>query len=456
MSCTLGLWIGECFAELRSVQEGSSETHLRWFLPRKSLADGLRDALAAVPLAEATGNLNIAVSGFDRGQNRRSVDAQSVAFLVTAGFESWLRATAPVTGPKFSWQPVRATLPIDEDQIFGISERITAKGEIQTALKLDELEFLVAKLNLLKVKDIAIGFLNSSANAAHENHAANYLREKGFRVIVSHEVARTADESTHWRRTIELACTESRLSEIREQIQTTLETSGAASRWNAQVVGTQGQIPLADMTAAKICSGAERVLKSASQSRFTLHFGLERFLLIDKQKNMISQLSVQPTRQIGLSALGFPSLIEEDRGYEPGPMLFGKSHQLTYLDLLSVRERLTAHIEGFHSMISERSRPRILESLLTLGKLIPEKRSTMIDGLEVANDLDLLCLEKIATTLGCAGVEGEVALAGALSESFAKPLKERLPHLRFSREIESSWSLSSAVLELPPKKEQKA
>jgi hypothetical protein len=324
---------------------------------------------------------------------------------------------------------------------------------------MEELEFLVAKLNLLKVKDIAVGFLNSSANPVHEDQVASYLREKGFRVIVSHDVPREASrsscESSHWRRTIRLACAEARVGEIRGQIQSTLETLGGDAKWNAQFIGADGAIALADVSAAKVCGGPERVLQTAAATRFTLHFGLERFLLIDKQKNTTSPLSVQPTRQVGLSALGFPSLTEEDRGYEPGPMLFGKSHQLTYLDLLSVRERLTGAIDGFHSMISERSRARIVESLLTLGKLIPEKRANMSDGLEVANDLDLLCLERIATALGCAGVEGEVGLTGALAESFAGPLKQRLPHLHFTRDEEAAWGLSTAALEMAAESPEK-
>ncbi|HWN52707.1 MAG TPA: hydantoinase/oxoprolinase N-terminal domain-containing protein, partial [Xanthobacteraceae bacterium] len=75
---------------------------------------------------------------------------------------------------------------------FEVSERIGSKGEIVTTLDLPALERLAGRLLGLGIEAVAIFFMNSYANPAHEEKAADLLRSlmSGVYVTSSTELTR--------------------------------------------------------------------------------------------------------------------------------------------------------------------------------------------------------------------------------------------------------------------------
>src|SRR5262245_47876592 len=73
---------------------------------------------------------------------------------------------------------------------FPVEERITARGEIRTPLREESLAGIVAELQAAGVEAIAIGFLHSYANDAHERRAAEFLagRLPGLAITLSSAV----------------------------------------------------------------------------------------------------------------------------------------------------------------------------------------------------------------------------------------------------------------------------
>lgn len=439
----MGMWIGDSFAEVTISGQVS-----RWFLPKKSIADVFRETLLALgAAAKKGGTLTIASSRADSALAKKQ--GSEPALLVTSGFEAWARLSSKNSMHTPSLRADRAWFPTSVEQTFGIEERITNEGIVERPLKMEELEFLVAKLQLTKTKEIAIGFLHADKYPEHEKQAAQYLREQGFKVIASHEIpgASSLPESTRWRKTLEAAYAETLIQEDIESLRAVLKEQELDSNWNFVFWSDKGQTTAP--TAASIRGGVEMAAVQClpASSELGYFFGLEEFLFIRKtERDGVAQtraslLPVQPTCQVGASAWPFPSWTNVDRGYEPGPMLFGKSHQLTILDVLYVRGHLKSEIEAFSERVQEKSQPRILEALSTLGKDLtePGRRS---DSKLIAEDLETSAIERLALELNTVDLSSAKAkpifVFGPFAPIFLPLLQKRRPDLKFVYDAHST------------------
>ncbi|MES2964800.1 MAG: hydantoinase/oxoprolinase N-terminal domain-containing protein [Bdellovibrionota bacterium] len=439
----LGLWVGDSFAEIRG------KDFSRWFLPKKSLSEGIKEALRAIEDREVGGELVFASSRTESALERRQ--GSQPALFVTSGFESWARTArhSRRTGPVLSVE--RAWTPVPEDNVFGIDERISVDGKIEKPLKMEELEFLVGKLELLKVKDVALGFRHSSANPEHERQAAAYLREKGFRVSASHEMPSVGkSEAKAWTHASEAAYVESVVREDVESIRSALDAEGASS-WKISAWTSRGlSNDPAAFTASGLRGGTSRAIGGGlsggkeSDRKTALIFGLEDFQIVDASTSVENAqsrtLAVQPTCQIATELWPFPVWTAVDRGFEPGPMLFGKSHQLTFLDVLFVQGRLTTAIDAFSDRIQEKSAPRILEALFTVGKHLAEPGRRIADAKTIAADLERAAIERIAIDLAVHPAKTKIALLGPLAPILAPLLAKRRPDLTFDVEAKTTFA----------------
>lgn len=430
----LGLWVGDSFAEIRG------KDFSRWFLPKKSLSEGIKEALRAIEDRESGGELVFATSRSESALQRKQ--GSQPALLVTAGFESWARTArhSRRSGPILSVE--RAWTPVPEDNVFGLDERVSVDGKIEKALKLEELEFLVGKLELLKVKDVAIGFRHASANSEHEKQAAAYLREKGFRVTASHELPSIKrSEAKAWKHASESAYVESVVKEDVDAIRSALDAEGATN-WTIRAWTSNGLLDdRAKFTASGLRGGTARALNLAGGSNATtLVLGLEDFSIIDGSSPEPRTLAVQPTCQIATELWPFPVWNAVDRGFEPGPMLFGKSHQLTLLDVFFVQGRLATPVDAFSDRIQEKSAPRILEALFTLGKNLAEPGRRAADAKTIASDLERAAIEKVAIDLAPLAGKSTVTLVGPLAPIFAPLLAKRRPDLDFQLDTKTTFA----------------
>jgi hypothetical protein len=488
MSGLIGLRIGESFAEIRAF---SSDTLLttpvyqsRWYRPKRPLSEVLKEMFTALESDEAAntsdgGTIYLTISSQEKALQRHR--GSTPAFVVTSGFESWLAERQPLVTPLYSLEPEKAWLPLESERIFGLSERVLADGKIEKALELSELEALAIKFEALKIKSIAIGFINSTANPEHEIQASTYFRERGFKVVTSNETFNSiatesefefqseyeteseskTNEVNRWRLTLERALFTPTIEQERLEILAAFDEALGENRtaWSILLVGNTETQQIADAPASSFRGGFLRSLQNyfkliprvrSSRGQIILHFGLEGFYLLCRQTPdwIVHLLPLQPTQAIALSGWQVPTFTNEDRGYEPGPMLFGRSHNLALVDLLFALEQLN-EIEGFSSQIGEsiRTRARIFETLYTMSKSSnANKNAESIDPHDVATDLDLAAIERIAMELARYSAKGEILLSGAMAGAFKNKLKRRRPDLQFTSIAGSIWIESDACL----------
>ena len=464
MSCKLGLAIGKSFAELTGTLASKDSgggarvepepfVRTRWYLPKKNLADGLKEALRALPPEVKDGTLWVASHSVDRILERRQ--GKPPAVLVTTGFESWLPLSQPVISARFSRSATRESLPIEHDMVFGITERTKPDGTILTPVGREELEFIAAKLELLKIKDVAITLLNANSNAENENTVAAFLRDKGFRTNQSH-LHRNENVVDRWRRTIEASFAEAAISEERDLIQEAIKAIGdeRGGTWELFSWSPDGPRPWIEFAAGTARGGLDAALANSAthlKSTAVLHCGLDGLTLFTPKNTIVKQTFGTPVRLTQLVKHGewpFPNFTDADSGYEPGPMLFGRSHQLAALDILHLQERLQ-EIEGLTPLISERSRPRILETLFTLAKspmaTSGDKRRPP-DAAHIASELERALVEEIALEIAAAGVSDELTLTGAFASSLAPLISARRKDLRVKFNPSEAWRESAAAL----------
>jgi N-methylhydantoinase A len=102
-----------------------------------------------------------------------------VGLLTTKGHDQILHlARAWTPGPLYGWMALqKPDPPADPTDTVGITERITASGDVLEALNEDEVREAVNRLVDRGVESLAIGFLNSYVNPAHERRARDIVRE---------------------------------------------------------------------------------------------------------------------------------------------------------------------------------------------------------------------------------------------------------------------------------------
>ena len=121
-----------------------------------------------------------------------------VGLLTTKGHEQILHlARAWTPGPLYGWMAlVKPDPPADPTDTVGISERMTAGGEALQELDDGEVRAAVEKLVERGVESLAIGFLNSYVNPAHERRARDVVREAypGLSVSISADIGQEYGE----------------------------------------------------------------------------------------------------------------------------------------------------------------------------------------------------------------------------------------------------------------------
>jgi N-methylhydantoinase A len=102
-----------------------------------------------------------------------------VGLLTTKGHDQILHlARAWTPGPLYGWMALqKPDPPADPTDTVGITERITASGDVLEELNEDEVREAVNRLVDRGVESLAIGFLNSYVNPAHERRARDIVRE---------------------------------------------------------------------------------------------------------------------------------------------------------------------------------------------------------------------------------------------------------------------------------------
>ncbi|MCB0479722.1 MAG: hypothetical protein KDC84_16255, partial [Crocinitomicaceae bacterium] len=274
----IGIYVGESFAEIAAKNNLNGEISFnRWFLPQLSIEKGIEKFLIENNFNEVSEVRWM--TRFGRQVIHKGL-GHNPALLVTEGFESWPFMNLPIDQIHFSAFPEKQKPPIQSHLIFGISERVNSKGEIDKKLDTEELEFLVSKLQLNKIEHVAIGLLHSNLNPSHEKLIEEYLKERGFKVFPSYKFNTSSSEKPRWWSSVLNAYLEPSFNSLKKSIQNGFESQNI----NCEIKIHHSSDIYNDIDGQPLNSlfGPSELFSSISQdeSKAILYFGIEEFLLI--------------------------------------------------------------------------------------------------------------------------------------------------------------------------------
>lgn len=191
MSNSAGLFIGRSFLEL-SLRKGTELVSRRIAYSLNSLDTQLKVLIGQVGGLESLDRIDIRSRLAWNAIEKRM--GSHPAFITTSGLEHWLELNIPLLPETWSVNLKRFPSPLSKDLVFGVTERTNAKGVVETEPTDTELEFLVSKLKMNEVTNVAVGLVHSSTNSANEKKVAEYFRANGFHVHASYEISNDREE----------------------------------------------------------------------------------------------------------------------------------------------------------------------------------------------------------------------------------------------------------------------
>ena len=142
--------------------------------PEEGMLEGISRVLAAAALAP--GDIAVLVHGTTLATNALiEMKGARTALLTTAGFRDVLEMGYE---KRYEHYDLELELPaplVPPQWRIPVEERMTARGEIRTPLLESSFEKITRKLKAEKIQAVAVGFLHSYANDAHERRAGALL-----------------------------------------------------------------------------------------------------------------------------------------------------------------------------------------------------------------------------------------------------------------------------------------
>ena len=443
----------ESFAEV-AVFSGGQPVFSRSFLPKTSISKEIHSLLQQHSLA--CPNKIYLTTKLTKTIIERRLGTPP-ALLVTGGFENWLDMTIPPKETFFTVELTKADSPLSKDFIFGIKERTSSSGEILESVDTEELEFLAAKLRLNKIDQVSICFLHSDKNPDNERIASDYFRAQGFKVYSSHnqdfDRQQTSGPKTErqlwWNAVLNAYCAPTFFESLQEIESQLVETFGEQvqlflGQANGDFVAKDQALPLSTLFADEYFLKEHLrsdIMKSNGKQRKTLgcFFGLERFLLfpIDGQQSDIwqsefgpiaahlpshSNFSLQPTSRVEKGFWSCPTFSKQQQGWEPGPMCLGRSTRPTLIDTMYL-SNLLPETEGLSSLLKEKSKSRIQETLFAFSK--SERSPQSISSPEIVEGLNEILITALSGQINALDYN-YVVCCGPLASGLFEPLKTRL------------------------------
>jgi N-methylhydantoinase A/oxoprolinase/acetone carboxylase beta subunit len=164
--------------------------------PAQGILHGIRELTAGDALDDVVHGSTVATNAVLERKGAR------VGLLVTAGFEDILRIGRQ-TRPELYNLMVRPRVPlVDPALTRGVSERIAADGSVLVPIDDEGVRRAIDGFRAAAVEAVAVCFLHSYRNPAHEDHAAGLLAAAGLTVSVSHHVLREYREFERWSTTV--------------------------------------------------------------------------------------------------------------------------------------------------------------------------------------------------------------------------------------------------------------
>ena len=164
--------------------------------PSRAILAGIHDLAGETRDADVVHGSTVATNAVLERKGAR------VALLATAGFEDVVRIGRQTRRELYNlMQPERPPL-VEDELIFGIDERVAADGSVLRPLDVERVRDLGRWLHESGVETVAVCFLHSYRNPAHEEEAARVLTDLGLTVSASSRILREYREYERWSTTI--------------------------------------------------------------------------------------------------------------------------------------------------------------------------------------------------------------------------------------------------------------
>jgi N-methylhydantoinase A/oxoprolinase/acetone carboxylase beta subunit len=303
------------------------------------------------------------------------------AFVTTAGFEDLLEIARQNRPELYNLTPAPRQLFVERELCFGVPERMNPDGSVLRAPASGEVQRLVKKLARAGVESVAICFLHSYQNPAHERAIEKALAREldGVYICASHEISPEFREYERASTTAVNAYVgplmEAYLSELERarhfRIAIMQSNGGLLSARDARrhPVRTVLSGPAGGVVGVLACaraSGFRRVLgfdMGGTSSDVSLADGAPRETteaVIDGLPIRIPMLDIHTVGAGGgslarVDAGGLLRVGPESAGAEPGPACYGRGTVATVTDAHVVLGRLEALLGGSLPMHADRA-----------------------------------------------------------------------------------------------------
>ncbi|KYG62656.1 hydantoin utilization protein [Bdellovibrio bacteriovorus] len=436
----LGVSVGESFAEYSLLSDTKPVAQKRVYLARESLKQSLsqfvndnagqKPTQAFVSLRLPKKLLSYELSG-------------AVAHITTEGFEHWLHLCA---------KSPEQTLT-SKDLLFSVKERVLANGTVEIPLDINDLEPVVAKLQMMDCKKVCLHFLHSATHPANLQVAKNYLQEKGLEVFTP-ENNDNPHEVSRWNKNALNATISSVFTDRKAEIVAALE--GVLSKEEIYFLNSSGKLFQEDssqnvnslFSAGTALGHYFGALKKAD----VLYLGLESFLLISGSSWSSSwespwgavevphlktiELGVQPTLGIALNTFGRFDFSKTQEGWEPGPMFLGRGQKPALLDLWAENAKLTK-LPGLEDRFSPQGIQRFKNSFFALSKISQTRDS---DISHLTKEMQSLTLQRLAMEAYLNRQSEKLVVTGPLATVFANAFKKDSHTLIETEEFSESYA----------------
>ena len=179
----LGVDVGGTFTDFVYVEDGRTRIAKRPSTPAdpgQAIVDGLRE-LGWRPSEVVHGSTVATNTLLTRS-------GAATALITTRGFRDTLEIGRQARPDLYALHPTRPEPLVGEALRFEVGERIAADGGLVEPLDEAGLAEVLDEIEASGVRSVAICFLFSFINPAHEQRAAALARERGLSVSASHEV----------------------------------------------------------------------------------------------------------------------------------------------------------------------------------------------------------------------------------------------------------------------------
>lgn len=322
------------------------------------------------------------------------VDAQlgsPFAFLTTANFEGRVELARREDWLFKVRNPTMISSYITSDSIFGLSERVNSHGHIERLIDLNELEFIHTKLELLQIKTIGIGLINSWANPENEDRTEKFFLEKGYRVFKSSSYTsvnpkEAAGEIARFNRAAMNAYCDnlwtSKAQKIIDILAPKLSVDATFFWGGRPVKNTFVENKIDPMDCLSLFY--DHLASQFALTSDLLYAGVEEFVFIPAGTTPKSLLSsqagpiqhthrqyrrpkIQPLSIIGKGFFSDFEILNDVVNLDPGPMCFGRGLTPTLFDIAVENARLD-NLNGIKERIQARGAIRLDEQLMAYAR----------------------------------------------------------------------------------------